>query len=578
MSEGGSMPAAVMLHSLERAPIGYAAVRGREHTLFFANAEFRRMSGLNDGATIDRPFAELFAPAQREAWVHLLDQATEHAIVTANAEVPVLAPTQDGATWSCSIWPVDSDNHHAEYCVIEVHENALPDHTLLNVAEQLLLSSLREAEVARQAETARTQAVFLSEATRKLTESLDVEMTLATIAVLALPSESSWCIVDVMTKGGSMRRIAIVHPDPERQTVAAELSASWQPSVDDFFGLPLALRIRRSRVFPQVTDEMLASAAHAPENIARLRELEFSSLLVVPLLAHDVVIGAVTFVKGSDQPAFTVSDIELAETVSARSALALDNARLYHQAEWLRREAEKSNIAKAEFLRRMSHEFRTPLNAVLGYVELIDMGLHGAVTDLQRADLDRIRQSNRHLITLINEILDYARISSGAARYRSIPVHVGGVIDTVVGMLTSLADQKQIVCEKNLCGEFAIAHADPDRVEQIVVNLFSNAIKYSQPGAHIRIECSVSPETVQVSVIDSGPGIPSDNLESIFEPFMQASLANTRVEGGVGLGLAISRDLAVAMHGTLTVRSELGEGSCFTLTLPRGADSAGVGT
>lgn len=569
-------PEAFLLRSLEQAPIAYAATRGPEHAIFFANSAFRRLTGMAGDGDIGRPFREIFPQRAGDTWLSSLDRAAVEGIATANVQLAPLTSDTSSKSWSCTIWPVDNSAGDTEYCVIEVHERALPDHTLLDVAEQLLLSSLRETALADTAESARSRAVFLSEATQRLTESLDIEMTLAaiaSIAVLALPSERSWCIVDVIAKDGSMRRVAIVHPNESLQKIAAGLAGSWQPEADDFFGLPLALRDGRAQVIARISDAMLVSAAHGVENLELLRQLEFVSLLVVPLMVRGAVIGAVTFINGRHEGGFTETDVELAETVAARSALALDNARMYEQAEGLRSEAETSNRAKGEFLTRMSHELRTPLNAISGFVELIDMGLHGPVTALQHADLERIKESSNHLLVLITEILDYTQLSSGGARYRTTDVAVPAVVGKVIDMLQSLAGQKETVCELVSCPAAAVARADPDRLEQIIINLVMNAIKHSPPGGHIRVECDALPDTILLRVTDTGPGIPADKLEAIFEPFMQVGPVYLRTEGGVGLGLTISRDLAVAMHGDLTVESTVGKGSSFTLTLPRAAES-----
>jgi PAS domain S-box-containing protein len=240
-------------------------------------------------------------------------------------------------------------------------------------------------------------------------------------------------------------------------------------------------------------------------------------------------------------------------------------------AEKLRLQAEElaeANHAKASFLASMSHELRTPLNAIGGYTELLEMGISGPVTAQQKEQLDRIRRSQQHLLGIINDILNFSRIEAGQVTYDVERVPLCDVIESVVHMVTPQATAKNLVIEEPSLHADVEALADRAKVEQIVLNLVSNAVKFTEAGGKITLECTAEPRAARVLVRDTGIGIPPEQLEAIFEPFVQVGRSLTSAQEGTGLGLAISRDLARAMDGEIVVESSLGHGSDFTLTLP----------
>jgi PAS domain S-box-containing protein len=231
-------------------------------------------------------------------------------------------------------------------------------------------------------------------------------------------------------------------------------------------------------------------------------------------------------------------------------------------------EAEAANRAKSEFLTALSHELRTPLNAIAGYVDLLVMGVRGPVTEQQLHDLQRIRHSQQHLLGLINDLLYYSRIESGSIRYDIRDVAVADVVDDVVSLVAPQATSLGIELELRPSAAAVSVRADASKLEQILLNLLTNALKHSPPDSCIALEWTESGGHVAIRVSDHGAGIPIDKLETIFEPFVQVGRSLTSSHEGAGLGLSISRDLARAMHGDVTVRSRLGEGAAFTVTLP----------
>ena len=234
-----------------------------------------------------------------------------------------------------------------------------------------------------------------------------------------------------------------------------------------------------------------------------------------------------------------------------------------------REEAEVSNRLKSDFLALLSHEFRTPLQAIFGYTELLEREIHGPLTDSQRRDLQRIQQSQQLLLGLITTILDFAKLESGQMIdlvLHSIAIHQ--VLAHMEGLVGAQLEEKELSYSYR-CGDRAIvANADAGKVQQILLNLLANAIKFTDRGGSISLECELEPETVAIRVTDNGKGIPPDKLEAIFEPFVQLKPKGA-VTNGTGLGLPISRRLATAMGGSLTAQSVPGQGSTFTLRLPR---------
>ncbi len=233
-------------------------------------------------------------------------------------------------------------------------------------------------------------------------------------------------------------------------------------------------------------------------------------------------------------------------------------------------EVEAANRAKSDFLAAMSHELRTPLNAIAGYVDVLTLGIHGALTAEQVDDLERIRRSQRHLLGIVNDLINFSRIEAGRIAYDIGPVDTARVIDTVRAMLEPAAAIKEIEVEwpvPDALHALTIL-ADEPKVEQILVNILGNAVKFTARGGRIVVACAGDEGGVRIAVTDTGVGIPRERLERIFEPFVQVGRSLSSPQEGSGLGLAISRDLARAMRGSLTVQSEVGAGSTFTIVLP----------
>jgi len=448
---------------------------------------------------------------------------------------------------------------------------------------------------------------FLAGASRALAASMDYEPTLLTVAGMALPYLGSWSIVDVATEDGGMRRLGIIHPDPQKQERARLLGSSWPPRRDDPLGLPRAMITRQSEVVPQVTDEMLVRVARSEENLEHLRSLGIGSVLVVPLIAHDHVLGAITFISADVGHQYTEADIELAEDVAARCAIALDNVRLFRIAETARADAQKAqaraaqlneqliissirqqelaeeardaNRAKSQFLSMMSHEIRTPINGIVGYTGLLELEISGPTTPKQREYLARMKASSEHLITLVDEVLAFAKLESGRLEFSRERFPASECAEAAVAMIMPQARAAAIDVRLQSPDPSVVILGDDDRVRQILVILLSNAIKFTDRGGHVTVQCGTKHEPAPTAMLprggpwtfilveDTGIGIAPKDHDAVFNAFVQVG-SDEAQKMGTGLGLAIAREFARRMGGDLTLSSELGKGARFTLWLP----------
>jgi signal transduction histidine kinase len=232
--------------------------------------------------------------------------------------------------------------------------------------------------------------------------------------------------------------------------------------------------------------------------------------------------------------------------------------------------AADANKAKAEFLAVMSHELRTPLNAISGYVDLMSLGVDGALTEKQRTSLTRIQLNQQHLLSLIDDVLSFARIEAGRLKVDIETILVHDVLENLEALIRPDLQKKELSFSCEHCDDALSVRADPEKLRQILVNFLANAIKFTSSGGRIRVGADDRGDLVRMWVTDTGIGIPSDQIEQVFEPFFQVEQGPTRRYAGIGLGLAIARDLARAMDGELRLESILGEGTTISLLLPAG--------
>ncbi len=308
-------------------------------------------------------------------------------------------------------------------------------------------------------------------------------------------------------------------------------------------------------------------SARFPALAETLRKGDYEAVAALPLRIEDRTVGLVAF-NFREVRAFEPGERALMLAFAGQCALAVERARLFEAERQARAEAERANHAKADFLATMSHELRTPLNAIDGYAELMELGIRGPLTPVQREDLARIRRSQKHLLALIDDVLSFARIESGQMELDLVPVPLDDALGKIEELVAPQLNAKGLRYDYARVAGDVWVRADPERLRQVMLNLLSNAVKYTDQGT-ITVECGAEDGVATVRVKDTGRGIPHDKLEAIFEPFVQVEQGLTRRSTGSGLGLAISREFARRMGGDLTVESRVGEGSVFTLRLQR---------
>jgi signal transduction histidine kinase len=297
-----------------------------------------------------------------------------------------------------------------------------------------------------------------------------------------------------------------------------------------------------------------------------VRKPGYRALLAVPLLREDSLVGALVLCRKAPG-AFAAETVELVQTLANQSALAIENAELFEELERKGAELAAASRHKSEFLANMSHELRTPLNAVLGYAELIQDGIYGEVSAKMQGVLERIQQNGRHLLGLINDVLDLSKIEAGQLTLSPSDYSMRELVLDVVSATEALAAEKKLALEVDVPADLPHGQGDERRLTQVLLNLVSNAIKFTEAGS-VSIRATVDDGNFLVAVSDTGVGIAPEDRERIFEEFQQVDSSSTRKKGGTGLGLAIARRIVELHGGRIWVDSTPGRGSTFAFTLP----------
>jgi signal transduction histidine kinase len=376
---------------------------------------------------------------------------------------------------------------------------------------------------------------------------------------------------------------------------ANQLAETDGGAIYEFDEATRAFRLRATDRFPEGFVEVLrttplvygegaigrAAASRAPIQVADVGDTDayssrvrdalvrfgYRSLLAVPLLSEDEVMGALV-VNRRAAGEFPARTVELLRTFGVQSALAIQNARLFHEIEVKSRELEVANQHKSEFLASVSHELRTPLNAIIGFSEVMLERMFGDINDKQEEYLNDILSSGRHLLSLINDILDLAKIEAGRMELEASDFHLPQAIDNAVVLVRERAVRRSITLEPWIDPRLGEIKGDERKIKQVLVNLLSNAVKFTPEGGRIDVRAVLTDEVVEISVADTGVGIAPEDQEAVFEEFRQVGTDYARKHEGTGLGLALARKFVELHGGKIWVKSQVGEGATFTFTIP----------
>ena len=412
---------------------------------------------------------------------------------------------------------------------------------------------------------------FLYRATGEIGSSpLDFASRLAALPRVVVPALGDWALADIVKPDGAIERVEVVHRDPARAESARILRLRTQLELDAPVGIPRAVRTGEPVVYLDIEPEHLSPdhpklpvGTHDPNQLVLLRELGMRSFVCVPLIARDKVMGTLTVVSADDPQRYQPPDVALLVDLARRAALALDNARLYT-------EAQEAIRAREDFLSVASHELRTPVTslqlAVQSVVQLLESGhLEDAPPEFIGSILEAAKRQSRRLEKLVEALLDVSRITAGRLELAREKVDLVQVVAEVVAGVRDEAAAAECTFSVELADEMT-GHWDPLRLEQVATNLLSNAIKYGV-GGPVRVVVEGDARTARLRVSDSGIGIAPEMQERIFERFERAVPASNY--GGLGLGLFIARRIVEAHGGIISVDSKEGEGATFTVELPR---------
>ncbi|MBW4487736.1 MAG: PAS domain S-box protein [Trichocoleus desertorum ATA4-8-CV12] len=436
----------------------------------------------------------------------------------------------------------------------------IQDITERKQAEEERAQLISEQAARAVAEAAEQRSTFLAEASAVLASSLDYEATLISLARLAVPYLADVCVIDMMEDEKSLRPLTVAHIDPYKENLARQLQQYSPLRLNHLRPVFEVLQTGESQLLEHVSEAAIATSTDDPDYLRLIRSLCPKSVMIVPLMAAGRIIGIISFATSESERRYNTIDLTLAEDLARRAALAVDNARLY-------KEAQDANRMKDEFLATLSHELRTPLNSILGWSRLLTNRKFDETTTTKA--LETIERNAQSQAQLVEDILDVSRIVQGKLQLQVRPVELLAVIEAATDAVRPAAEAKAISLKSRLNGVGSHVLGDPDRLQQIVWNLLSNAIKFTPRGGQVEISLEPTDTWIQIQVTDTGQGIHPEFLPHVFDRFRQADSTSTRSYGGLGLGLAIVRHLVELQGGTVSAESPgQGQGATFTVKLP----------
>jgi signal transduction histidine kinase/ActR/RegA family two-component response regulator len=413
----------------------------------------------------------------------------------------------------------------------------------------------------------RSNLEFLAQAGQLLTSSLDFTSTLSRLTGLIVPNLADWCAVIV--EGVPPDQTPVASVNPATGEALRDILRRFPPDADSDFGLSAALRTGASQLIEEVPAGTLERIARTPEHLALLRLLGPRSLIVVPLRVQSTVFGAITLAWAESPRRYGPADRTLLEELARRAAVAIDNAHLYASSQKERARVEAATRAKDEFVAVVSHELRTPLNAILGWIRLLR---GGDLPDSKREHAFEIIERNANAQgKLVADLLDISRVITGKIRINPSQVDLAGVVDMVIEGMRPAAEAKRLRINVDLDTAGSLMRGDGDRLQQVVWNLLTNAVKYTPKNGVIDVTLRRVSSDIELVVQDSGEGISPHHLPHVFDNFHPVDSSPGRSHGGLGIGLSIARHLVELHGGSIEARSPgVGRGTTITVRLPVG--------
>ena len=447
---------------------------------------------------------------------------------------------------------------------LSIYFQDISDRKRIEAERQQLLA--REQETRAKAELAEQRCTFLTQVSEVLASSLDYKTTFQTVARLVVPFLADYCLIHKLESDGQLRTVAAVHHDAQKQALIDELAQLEPTHIQDPNSfIAQVLRIGEPRLVSGPPPRMTQAVTQNPRLSEVYVQLNPKSVVILPLIARKQILGSLVLARAESDACYGESDLSVVLDLARRTATALDNAQLYHI-------AQESNLLKEEFLLTLSHELRTPLNAILGWANML---LTRTLNErLIRQAIETIERKARAQVQTIYDLLSVSRLVTGKLCLNPTWVELSTIIQEVMETLEVAIEAKSIQLKSQIDPSVAIVRGDPKYLRQVVWNLLSNAMKFTDFGGQITIQLQQVENYAQIQVSDTGIGIPTDFLPYVFDRFRQADSSTTRSYQGLGLGLTLVRQVVELHGGTVQAWSEgEGKGATFTVKLPLLLDS-----
>ncbi|HEY6561667.1 MAG TPA: ATP-binding protein [Polyangiaceae bacterium] len=417
----------------------------------------------------------------------------------------------------------------------------------------------------RELEAQRTSLQFLAEAGQRLNASLDYRTTLGELTRLLVPRLADWCAVHI--EGTPAEEMPLAHVDPAKVEVLRTLYSRFPLPSDALYGYPQVIRSGQSQWMAEVPQRFLEDNSQNAEHLTLLRQISARSWMIVPLRIQANLVGALTLAYSESDRRYQESDLVLVSDLANRAAVAIDNARLYELSQQARSRVEAATRAKDEFVAMVSHELRSPLNAILGWLRLLRGGT--LPEGMHEHALDVIERNAQAQNQLVSDLLDMSRVIAGKLRINPTQIDVADLVEMAVEGVRPAADAKRISISLDIDQTHALTRADGDRLQQAVWNLLTNAVKFTPKKGQIRVRLKHIESDLALTIEDTGEGIPPSFLPHVFETFSQADTSTSRRHGGLGIGLPIAKHIAELHGGSIEAKSAgTGQGAAFVLRLP----------